>query len=454
VDTNQIWLTSLEELEVIISKANFTTWFKDTFIYSFNPKDESLIIGVPSSFHQQWLQDKYHQQIIGVLKKHIPSLSDLKYKVASKKTNSEKEKSIVEDQIKNESEEETDFKEKSTDNNLLLRYTFDTFIVGNSNRLAYATAQAVANNPGTKYNPLFLYGGVGLGKTHLMQAVGNEILRKNPKKKILYSSCERFTNEFIDAIQNKKIDSFKKKFRNNDVLLIDDIQFLAGKESTQEEFFHTYNALYQENRQVILTSDRPPQALSEVANRLISRFAGGMVADIKLPDLETRSAILKSKCLEKKFNLKEDTIDYIAKNNQSNIRELEGILNKIITHCDLYQMEPNHDLISKLIDENTANKNKIFTSKQIIKAITDFYSIKTDDLLGKSRQQELVFPRQILMYLLRNELKYSFPRIAKELGGKDHTTIIHGVKKISNEILKNEKTLKDIELIKEKFYTN
>ena len=371
-------------------------------------------------------------------------MKDVKYKITSKQV-PQIEEVLIEEKI----EEEMPKKESTLNS----RYIFETYIVGNSNRLAYATSKAVASEPGSKHNPLFIYGGVGLGKTHLIQAVGNEILRKNSKKKIIYSSCEKFANEFIDAIQNKKIDSFKKKYRNSDVFLIDDIQFLAGKESTQEEFFHTFNTLYQDNRQIILTSDRPPQALSEVANRLTSRFAGGMVADIKSPDMEMRQAILKSKCLEKNFILDDEVVKYIAENIKSNIRELEGSLNKIITYCELYNQLPSMDNVSKILDEMISNsKLQCLTPEKIFKIVSGFFSLKKEDILGKRRQKELVHPRQISMFLLKREMNYSYPMIGRILGGKDHTTIMHGVEKIEKELAKNPQTQREVTLIKEQLY--
>lgn len=443
MDRKKIWQTALGELEIVLSKANFTTWFKDTFIFSV---DKGIaVIAVPNSFTEEWLRNKYHNQIQETLKKLVPDLGEVRYKITTQEI-PEIEKMDLENR---KEKEEKIIKEGS----LNPYYSFESFIVGNSNRLAHATSKAVAVNPGIKHNPLFIYGGVGLGKTHLLQAIGNEIIRKNPRKKIIYASCEKFANEFIDAIQNKKIDFFKKRYRNSDVLLIDDIQFLAGKESTQEEFFHTFNALHQADRQVVLTSDRPPQVLSNVANRLTSRFAGGMVADIKQPDLEMRQAILQAKSQKKNFTLDPDIIGYIAQNIQSNIRELEGSLNKIITHCELYNVTPSLDTVTKILEEMiSSNKIQCLTPEKIFKIISDFFSLKREDLLGNRRMKEVVYPRQISMYLLRREMNYSYPRIARTLGGKDHTTIMHGVKKIEKDLIKNQQTQREITLIKEKLY--
>lgn len=451
MDKEQLWQTTLGELEVTLSKVHFTTWFKGTFVVS--DEDNLIIIGVPNSFAQEWLKNKYHGQIFEVLKKFRPELTEIKYKICSIAPPNLASQPI--DTPINTNKISKDGDKEPIDNtfNLNTNYTFDNFVVGSSNRLAHAASVAVSNKPGKKYNPLFIYGGVGLGKTHLVQAVGNEIKKRNPKAKIVYAPCEHFANDFIDALQNKKIDNFKRKYRDTDVLLIDDIQFLSGKEGTQEEFFHTFNALQQGNRQVILTSDRVPQAIPELAGRLSSRFAGGMVADIKQPDLETRMAILNAKCLEKGINPDKEIINYIAQNISSNIRELEGALNKIKTHSELYNCEANMEMVTQILEPFiSTNRNQYITADKIVKIIANFFGIKCDELTGKRRNKELVYPRQICMYLLRHELNYSYPRIGKELGGKDHTTIIHGTEKIEKELSRNDKLQREISMIKEKLY--
>jgi len=450
MDNKKIWQTILGELEVILSKANFRTWFKNTFIFSID--HDIVTIAVPSSFAEEWLRNKYNNEIKDVLKKFIPNLLDVKYKITTQES-----PKVMEDIVIKTEETKPIKKIENNDvraeGDLNPKYIFESYIVGNSNRLAHATSIAVSKEPGTKHNPLFIYGGVGLGKTHLIQAVGNEIFRKNNKRKIIYASCEKFANEFIDSIQNKKTDYFKRKYRNADLLLIDDIQFLGGKESTQEEFFHTFNSLYQTNRQIIVTSDRPPQALSNVANRLTSRFSGGMVADIKAPDLEMRQAILQAKCVEKNFSLEEKIVTYVAENIQSNIRDLEGALNKIFTHCELYNIPPSLSNVTKIMEEIIAStKMQCSNPEKIFKIVCDFFSIKKEDVLGQRRQKELVHPRQISMFLLKREMGYSYPMIGRALGGKDHTTIMHGVKKIEKEIQKNPQTMREISLIKEQLY--
>ncbi|NMB92530.1 MAG: chromosomal replication initiator protein DnaA, partial [Parcubacteria group bacterium] len=369
MDTKKIWQTALGELEVVLSKANFTTWFKNSFIYEYDEKNNRIIIGVPNNFCKEWLEKKYNKQIQETLSKLVLNLKKIEYKVTTKE-------SIIpinltgNEQIENQ-------KDIKQDENFYInnKYTFENFIVGNSNRLAFATAQAVANKPGLAYNPFFIYGGIGLGKTHLSQAIGNEIKNKYPKKKIVYVSCEQFTNEFVQAISNGKINQFKKKYRDADVLLVDDIQFLSHKEGTQEEFFHTFNALHQSNRQIVLTADRQPQSLSEIAKRLTSRFAGGMVADIKQPNYETRIAILKTKSEKLKFNINQEILEYVAQNIQSNIRELEGALNKIYTHCQLYQESPSLDLVIKLLEDIITSAQTKISSNKIFEVVATFFTI-------------------------------------------------------------------------------
>jgi chromosomal replication initiator protein len=334
------------------------------------------------------------------------------------------------------------------------KYTFDTFIVGGSNRLAAATAQAVAAKPGVAYNPLFLYGGVGLGKTHLAQAIGHAILEKSPKKKIIYVSCENFTNEFIQSISAGKVNDFKNKYREADVLLVDDIQFLSGKDGTQEEFFHTFNALHQSNRQIVITSDRVPKAIPQLEARLSSRFGCGMVADIQPPNVEMRIAILQAKCEEKNYVIASEVINFIAENIESNIRELEGAVIRIISYCELNKVEPTIEITTKVLEDMISVKSKNITIEKIIKIVCDYFNLMPEHLLGQKRSKELVGPRQITMYLLRHELNMSFPKIGKELNKKDHTTIMYGVEKIEKEITKNIDLQKDIAAIKEKLYLN
>jgi len=334
------------------------------------------------------------------------------------------------------------------------RYTFNSFVVGKTNELANAAAMAVAKAPGRTYNPLFIYGGVGLGKTHLMQAIGHRVLESAANKKILYVNCEKFTNDFIKSIQSGTVDDFKRFYRTPDLLLIDDVQFLAGKEGTQEEFFHTFNALHQENKQIVVTSDRPPKAIPALEERLISRFEWGLITDIGTPDFEMRLAILENKCREKNIQLESDVLHYIANNVASNIRELEGALNKILALVEVHKMMPSLDNVKKSLTSWTTNgsKKKAITAKTILTTICDFFDITLTDLVGACREKKLVVPRQIAMYLMREELKSSFPGIGQEMGGRDHTTAMHAYAKISREAENDEKIRQDVSMIKQRLY--
>lgn len=441
MDLKETWQTALGELEVTLSKANFTTWFKDTFILEAG---EEVIIGVPNTFTKEWLENKYPKEILATLQKLLPKTQKVTFKVSS-------QTAAPKPSISPESEPKEEFKGIAHPQ-LNNKYHFKNFVVGKSNRLAAATAQAISLNPGTVYNPLFIYGGVGLGKTHLVQAIGNAILAKYPKKKIIYVSCERFTNDFIQSISNRRINEFKKAYRDVDVFLVDDIQFLGGKEGTQEEFFHTFNSLHQANHQIVMTSDRVPQAIPQIQERLSSRFGWGMVADIQPPDLETREAILRAKCQEKDFSMDDEVINYIATNIESNIRELEGAIIRIITHCQFNKVPPSQDTITKVLHDLISSKGKNLSVDKILKAVGQFFKLEPQELVSAKRNRELVWPRQIVMYLLRHEMNLSFPKIGQELGKKDHTTIMHGVSKIEREIGINDDLKQELTLIKEKLY--
>lgn len=446
LDEKETWQAALGELEVVLSKANFTTWFKDTFVYYIS--ETEIIIGVPNAFTQEWLENKYHPQIQTVLKKIHPTTINVKYQIVSSpalKPEPRMENIATPPKISESSPANATYQ-------LNTHYSFENFIIGNSNRLAAATAQAVAQSPGTVYNPLFIYGGVGLGKTHLVQAIGNEIHAKSPKKKIVYVSCEKFTNDYISSITSKKTNDFKKTYRDADVLMVDDIQFMAGKEGTQEEFFHTFNALHQANRQIIITSDRVPKAIPQLADRLSSRFGWGMVADIQTPNLEMRQAILQSKCAERNLVLNDDVVRYIAENIESNIRELEGAINRITSFADLTNQTITLELTTKALEDMVQSKAKNLSVEKVIKAALTFFDISLDDIMSGKRNRELVRPRQIIMYLLRHEMNLSYPKIGVHLNKKDHTTIIYGVEKIEKEIARNEELGREIATLKEKIH--
>ncbi len=452
----KIWQSVLGQLELLISRANFTTWFKNTFLAEHN--EQQVIVGVPNSFTKVWLEKKYHDHITKSLE-NILSINNLQviYRVENRDISPNISQTIAE--IKEPSQapvhNQTVINNNKTINKFGLNtsYNFSNFIVGPGNELAQAASMACAQKPGETYNPLFIYGGVGLGKTHLVQAVGNYILAKNPQKKILYINSEKFTNDFIFAIKSGHTDKFKEIYRNVDVLLIDDIQFIAGKEQTQEEFFHTFNALHQNNKQIVISSDRPPKAIAGIENRLISRFEWGMIADISFPDLETRVAILETKCQQKNYNLASEIIHLVAESIQENIRELEGALNRVIAFHQLNNTQPSLESVRALLGGISANPKKAgLTTKKLLKTVADFFDISLDELLGSSRKKELVVPRQIAMFLMREQLKSSFPNIGQEIGGRDHTTAMHACLKISDLITSDEKMKNDLAVLRQKLY--
>ncbi|MGB9763103.1 MAG: chromosomal replication initiator protein DnaA [Minisyncoccia bacterium] len=453
MDNQELWKAALAEIQLNISKANFLTWFKDTFI--IRREKDLVVIGVPSNFAKEWLTNKYHKTILQALNHLDNSITKITYEIALinnnkikniSKTQKNTEDSLIDTQLK--------FQEFTLDpeTNLNPRYTFKNFIIGSNNELAHAAALAVTENPGSKYNPLFIYGGVGLGKTHLLQAIGNKLKKEHPNLKIKYASSEKFTDELVKAIGKQNLDAFKASFRNIDVLLLDDVQFIAGKDKTQEELFHTFNNLYEKNKQIVFTSDRPPKAIPSIEERLRSRFEGGMIADIGYPDFETRLAILQAKIKEANVEVDEKVLHYIAESIPKNIRELEGALNRIIAHTKLKNQIVTLEEAKKLLAVVINNIHQYIPLKDVIKKVTSFYDLTEEELLGHSRRKELVKPRQVAMYLLREELKYSFTNIAEKLGNRDHTTIIHACKKIEEEINKNPILAQEITLLKEMIY--
>jgi len=459
-DANQqLWQAVLGELELTLSKASFTTWLKNTFI--IENEDGRIVVGVPNTFSQAWLRQKYHQDIYRIIQnKSKERIKEITYKVQTVKNFQQEQEQIKKTIIAEAKQYQAEIKARpaSGDQSIGLnpKYIFETFVVGKGNELVHAAARAVAEKPGATYNPLFIYGGVGLGKTHIMQAIGNEILKKSPEKRVVYVTCEQFTNDFINAVSSGRTEKFNATYRTPDVLLIDDIQFLTGKEGTQETFFHTFNTLHQNDKQIVLTSDRPPKAIATLEDRLLSRFEWGMIADISQPDLETRIAILETKCREKNFPLEREIIQYITLNIQNNIRELEGALNKIIAHHQLNKTEPTLENVKKILFSiSTASKQSgAVSARQLIELVGEFYDLTIDDLLGKSREKRLAFPRQIIMYLLREELRCSYPTIGHELGGRDHTTAMHAYEKISGIIEDDERLRQEINLIKQKVYAH
>jgi chromosomal replication initiator protein len=449
MNNNQIWQAVLGEIELNLSKANFTTWFKNTFISFFD--ENKAIICVPNTFTKAWLEKKYHKEIVTALENITnKKIKEVLYKVELKKSNPVND---ILEKIKIKKNEDTE--NNTTPINrfgLNSRYVFDNYIVGKGNELAHAACQAVSSNPGKAYNPLFIYGGVGLGKTHLIQAIGHEISKNSDR--ILYVSSEKFTNDYIQAVRGGKGKDFKDRYRNVDLLLIDDIQFLAGKDGSQEEFFHTFNDLHQSNKQIVITSDRAPKSIPALEKRLLSRFEWGMTVDVIQPNIETRMAILNKKCQEKNYTLCEEVVSYIANNVKNNIRELEGALNRIIAYHEFNNSTPSLETTKNILNDLiTSTQLKSLTPRNILEAVSKYFDVSSKDLTGKGRKKELVWPRQISIYLMREELNASYPTIGHEIGGRDHTTAMHAYNKIIKEIKNdNNKIRQEIESIKQLLY--
>lgn len=453
---HEVWQSVLAEFELKVSKANFTTWFRNTGIGQFSQTGE-VVICVPNTFTKSWLEKKYHSDIVKLLENITERrIKKVDYKVDNIKNIQEMECSVTPEPTVSTVETpmySVETKQLLSQFGLNAKYTFDTFVVGNNNELAHAAAQAVGNRPGEAYNPLFIYGGVGLGKTHLLQAIANRMLADNPQLKILYVSSEKFTSDFVNAVKEGKAKDFKERYRGVDLLLIDDIQFISGKEQTQEEFFHTFNELHQNGKQIVLTSDRPPKAIPALEDRLRSRFEWGMIADVAPADLETRVAILQRKCQEKNFGITEDLLHLVATTVQSNIRELEGALNKIIAFHQLKNTTPTKETVKSILSSfESQNMRKSVTPRELLDTVARYFDVPIDDLLGKSREKRISFPRQIVMFLMRQELKLSYPAIGGELGGRDHTTAMHAHTKISNDLENDLKLKQDLELIKQRLY--
>jgi len=446
----ELWEAVLAQIQLSISPANFATWFKSTAIHAVD--DNQVVISTPNSFAKEWLENKYNRVIFKILHGINTDIKDVQYVIKSQ-NDSKSVKRPAPPQIETDQMEFQEFKiDRETDLNP--KYTFKNFVVGPFNELAHAAGCAVAKNPGLVYNPLFIYGGVGLGKTHLLQAIGNEIRENFQGKKVKYTPAEKFTSGVVSSIRNYDIENFKLKFKSFDVLIIDDVQFLAGKEKTQEEFFHMFNALYEQNKQIIISSDRPPKAIPALTERLRSRFEGGMTADISFPDIETRMAILKNKSQEKQLDLQDDVLNYIASNIQRNIRELEGALNRLIAHQKLVNAAITIETAKILLKNITLSPSKITSPKKIIQTVAEFYDLKEKEILSSSRKKEIVRPRQIAMFLLREELKSSYPFIGRKFGGKDHTTAMHAYDKINDEVNKNENLKEEMDLLRQRIYNS
>ena len=447
LESGLLWKSILGEIELKVSPSIFATWFKKTRLLSHGPS--GLVIGVPNIFAQRQLETQFKPLLQKTLAKNEISLTQVQYRILSSTAvsvpidNSEAAPAASR-RLTNSSLWAQDYRR-----GLNSRYTFENFIPGPGNDLAYAAAKAVVETLGGKYNPLFVYGGVGIGKTHLVQAIGNEVASQRSRLKVAYLTIEQFVQEFTDAIRHKKISEFTNSYRKTDVLIIDDIQFIANKERTQEEFFHTFNVLYEAGKQIIVSSDQPPHALPTLEERLKSRFQMGMVIDMQIPDFETRCAILKFKAEEMALKMDDECVEYLAGSISANIRILEGALNQLGIFCETHQVNlATAQLARRALGQRLQRMPARLTAKQIIEKTARYFQTNPEEMLGPKRHKEVVLPRQIAMYLMRRELHASFPSIARCLGRKDHTTAIHSFKKIHKQANYDEDLRRDIYEIK------
>lgn len=455
MDPKNLWRSVLVELELSLSNANYQTWFKGkTEIVAVS--DSTIEIGCNSTYTKDWLEQRYTGQLKAILDRLTSQNTTIVFTVSKNLKADVKKPSKPEGlgaTVLFDTSEINKIQEKLEVSNINVNYTFDSFVVGSSNQLAFAVAKAVAESPAKTYNPFFLYGGVGLGKTHLMQAAGQEAVGKNPKIKILYCTSESFTNNMIEAIQNRQTKEFRAKYRGLDILIIDDIQFIAGRETTQEEFFHTFNDLYSKGKQIIISSDRPPAAIAKLESRLRSRFEGGMIADIQAPDLDMREAILLSKVRRQGLDIPEDVLHYLAQTGSSSIRDLEGSLVRLVTQARINSTSLSVELAKSFIDQRQSRSlSGRANPKEVLEIICEHFNLRQSDIKGTSRLAKVVLPRQITMYLLRKDLGLQFENIAELLGGRDHSTIMYGVEKIDANVDKSNKVRGLIEDIRAKLH--
>ena len=459
LNVKQLWHAALGELQLGLTKANYDTWFKDTAIVS--EEDDVFCVGVPNAFAREWLENKYRQQVRDTLRHLVGRTVDVRFvtlTAASVRTDRPIASSGTGGSAASAPTAATPAQERRDATAAALlnaRYTFSTFVVGSNNRLAHAAALSVAERPGHSYNPLFIYGGSGLGKTHLMHAIGHAVISRHPKKRVAYATSEKFTNEFINSIRGQKSEEFRERYRRIDVLLIDDIQFLTGKEGTQEEFFHTFNAIHEEGKQIVLSSDRPPKAIERLEDRLRSRFEWGLIADISTPDLETRIAILRAKAEAQSVAVPPPVIDFLAQRIVSNIRELEGALTRIVAYATLSAVPVTTQLAQEMLQNILYNpRQKTLSPDRIVDTVARYYGVPAEQLRGKARDKQVVLPRQIAMYLMREETEAPLMRIGEALGGRDHSTVLHGCEKIEREMAENDDFRRDVGALREMLYSD
>jgi chromosomal replication initiator protein len=464
MDAKQVWRAALGELQVSLSPANYETWLRETQLVDVD--DQRFRIAVPNGFAKDWLETRYRSLISQTLARIVGYSVQVEFAVQP--SNGTPEPATVQEPEAGSERtaeaapagrhvrvEPTRVGGEGGATNINQRYTFTNFIVGSANRLAHAASLSVAERPGHAYNPLFLYGGVGLGKTHLMHAIGNQVIAKFPRKRVVYATSEKFTNEFITSIQQGKIDDFRARYRRIDLLLIDDIQFIADKERTQEEFFHTFNAIHEDGKQIVLSSDRPPKAILTLEERLRSRFEWGLIADLTAPDLETRIAILRAKAEEGAVPITSDVIEFIARKVVSNIRELEGALNRIVAYASMGAMPISIELAQAVLSNVLYNpKKRQVTPERIAMAVADYYGVQMEALKGQKRDKAIVMPRQVAMFLMREETDVSLLRMGAELGGRDHSTVLHACDKINREMQVNDEMRREVAAVRELIYSD
>jgi chromosomal replication initiator protein len=453
MDAKQVWRAALGELQVSLSPANFETWLRDTYLVEVD--DQRFRISVPNGFAKDWLESRYRPLISQTLARVVGYSVQVEFVVTAAGEAQGKATAVAAQAVRVEPTR-VGAPEGSGGGATYLnaRYTFSNFIVGSANRLAHAASLSVAERPGHAYNPLFLYGGVGLGKTHLMHAIGNAVVAKFPRKRVVYATSEKFTNEFITSIQQGRIDEFRARYRRIDLLLIDDIQFIADKERTQEEFFHTFNTIHEDGKQIVLSSDRPPKAILTLEERLRSRFEWGLIADLTAPDLETRIAILRAKAEEQGTPITSDVVEFVARKIVSNIRELEGALNRIVAYASMGAMPISIELAQAVLSNVLYNpKKRQVTPERIAQAVSDYYGVGMEQLRGQKREKSIVVPRQIAMFLMREETDVSLLRIGAELGGRDHSTVLHACDKINREMQVNDEMRREVAAVREMIYS-
>lgn len=452
---DNVWQAVLGEIELSVSRGSFVTWFKRTRL--LKQTDDHVVIGVGTVFIKQQMEKRYNDLIAKTLANNGITPKKIEYKIhaSADQTPTETEQTILSRPAKPTPSPSTSHISRPAGQasrpSLVETNTFENFVVGPGNELAYTACQTVAGDPGGRYNPLYIYGGVGIGKTHLIQAVGNALVAKDSQTRVVYISSEQFVREFVDALRFKRAHEFANRYRSADVLIVDDIQFFAGKDKIQEEFFHTFNALHQANKQILISSDKAPRDIPLLEERLQSRFAWGMTIDMQMPEFETRCAIVQTKASQHGFELDEEVVSYLATAFPFSLRDLEGGINRLLAFCEMRDITPSLSVATSIIGK-TNTRPKHISAKQVVEKTAKYFQVPLEDILGSKRDKDIVIPRQVAMYMLREELHLSFPKIAQELGRKDHTTAMHSIDKISKELVLDSTIKVAVSEIKERLY--